>query len=84
MVQITNGQSLIDLAVQHTGSVESLFDWMHLNNLTALNQLPSALETPAVVNLKVVDFFKTERFQSATNVAPVGSFSNSFSNSFNN
>ena len=82
-VTVKNGQSLIDLAIQHTGSVEGLFDLMHLNGLKSLNEIPEVLEVPTVVNKKVVAFFQSESIQLATNVPHSGSFSNSFSNDFN-
>jgi hypothetical protein len=34
--KVNNGQSLIDLTIQHAGSVEALFDLMHLNGLNAV------------------------------------------------
>jgi hypothetical protein len=82
-VTVKNGQSLIDLVIQHTGSIEALFDLMHLNGLKSLMEIPAVLEVPTVINKKVFAFFQTESIQLATNVPLSGSFSNSFSNDFN-
>lgn len=81
--KVNNGQSLIDLTIQHAGSVEALFDLMHLNGLKSLMEIPEVLEVPTAVNKKVASFFQTEGAQIATNISQYGSFSNSFSNDFN-
>jgi hypothetical protein len=81
--KVNNGQSLIDLTIQHTGSIEALFELMHLNGLKSLMAIPEVIEVPTAVNKKVVAFFQTESIQLATNVPQSGSFSNSFNNDFN-
>jgi hypothetical protein len=81
--KVNNGQSIIDLTIQHTGSIEGLFDVLHLNGLKSLSVLPQSIEVPQPLNTKIVAFFQTESIQLATNVPQSGSFSNSFSNDFN-
>jgi len=81
--KVNNGQSIIDLTIQHTGSIEGLFALLHLNGLKSLSVLPQAIEVPQPLNTKIVAFFQAESIQLATNVPQSGSFSNSFSNDFN-
>jgi len=44
LVMILSGQTLLDLAIQETGSMEGLFQLLVLNQLSATEQLPEGTE----------------------------------------
>lgn len=90
-ITVKNNQSIVDIAVQETGSAEGLFDLLKLNGRLDL-QLTSGtvLKLPNVISPKVIKFFKTSEEHEITvatfSIIPLDnnrSFSPSFSISFN-
>lgn len=85
---IQQRQSIFDVAIEYLGSAEGVFDLLRLNNLSSFSIPPgTVLEVPNVpLNKTVRQIMLTERIHLATanKVEPTGSFSNSFSSSFNN
>jgi hypothetical protein len=85
--KILPNQSILDIALCNTGSLESLFDILHLNNMLSLDlQEGVELKLPNVVNSKIVDYYKTNNIQFATGVSDdfyQGDFNTDFNNDFN-
>ncbi len=65
---VRHGQSLLDIAIQYTGSEESLAELARLNNLNITATLtPGAeVELPAVIDKRVVKIFKDGGFMPAS------------------
>lgn len=59
-------QTLADIAVQHTGSVESLFEIARLNNIAVTDSDNMAITIPPVVNKSVADFYRLNNYNPAT------------------
>jgi hypothetical protein len=59
-------QTLADIAVQHTGSIESLFDIARLNNIAVTDSDNMVIMMPAVVNKSVADFYRLNNHNPAT------------------
>jgi hypothetical protein len=86
MENLKQGQSILDFTVQHTGSVEGLFDLLNLNGLKNLANPTELLKIPSSVRPKVVAHFKQNRIVPAAKRKrdqSGGAFSNAFSNAFN-
>lgn len=61
-IKVYEGQSLLDICVQHCGSISALFEIMHLNNLEDLTLVPGTdLLIPDVINQQVVDYLNNLR-----------------------
>lgn len=62
------GQSLLDICVQETGTIETLFDVLHLNQLDMTNAItePVQLIMPPVVKKQIVDYISTNKIQMST------------------
>ena len=69
---ILHNQSLLDLAVQHTGAVESVFAIAVANGLSLTDDLPAGTEIklPDSVNKDsdVLNYYSAKRLQPATAV----------------
>lgn len=71
VTRLTN-QSIFDLSIQYTGSVESFFEAAVKNNISVsfvANEALGLLESvvvPEVTNKQVVDYFKTNKLFPAT------------------
>ena len=69
---ILHNQSLLDLAVQHTGSVENTFALAVVNGLSLTDDLPAGTEInlPDSVNKDsdVLNYYTAKRLQPATAV----------------
>ena len=72
MITILHNQSLLDLAVQHTGAVESVFAIAVANGLSLTDDLPAGTEIklPDSVNKDndVLNYYTARRLQPATAV----------------
>lgn len=65
-------QTLFDIAVQESGTVEALFDLMKLNGLVDLSINPETeLLLPAILNPQVVDYYKKKAKQYGLNPVTV-------------
>ena len=62
------GQSLLDICVQETGTIETLFDVLHLNQLDMTFAItePVQLIMPPVVKKQIVDYISTNKIQMST------------------
>jgi hypothetical protein len=67
-VRVLNGQSLFDIAIQAAGSVEAAFDIALANGIGITDDLPAGtvLVIPAVLNRRVVDYYRTNDIKPAT------------------
>jgi hypothetical protein len=92
MENLKQGQSILDFTVQHTGSVEGLFDLLNLNGLKNLNSTDELLKVPSSLRPKVVAYFNQNKIvPSAYKTVlsppppppPTGAYSNSYSNAYN-
>lgn len=64
---ILSNQSILDVTLQHSGTIEQLFDVLKANNLTSLNVNPMPVfYIPSVVNKDIVDYYITENKQPAS------------------
>jgi len=70
-IQVKNGQSLFDIAVQYCGSVSAVSDIIKLNNLSFTSDLTEGqkLNVPDVLELKVVKEFLIEGVSPANAVS---------------
>lgn len=67
-MRVKDNQSLLDVAVQTSGSVESAFEIAVKNNISVAGSLKAGdeLENVSVANNKIVDQFKIKELVSAT------------------
>ena len=72
MITILHNQSLLDLAVQHTGTAENAFALAVVNGLSLTDDLPAGAEIklPDSVNKDsdVLNYYSAKRLQPATAV----------------
>ena len=72
MMTILHNQSLLDLAVQHTGAMENTFALAVANGLSLTDDLPAGIEIklPDSVNKDsdVLNYYSAKRLQPATAV----------------
>lgn len=68
MITVASRQSILDIAIQHCGSVEAAFQIALLNNLALTDELVPGqqIEIPAVVNSSVVQYYEVNNIQPAT------------------
>lgn len=60
-------QSILDVTLQHSGTIEQLFEVMKANNLTNLFIEPTlTFYIPTVVHQEIVSFFVEEKRQPAS------------------
>jgi hypothetical protein len=71
-MQITKlqNQSLLDLSIQETGSIEGLFELMDSNGLDYDYQyVPNVLVAPKnIINKQIVQYIKANKIQMATDI----------------
>lgn len=67
-VVILNGQSLIDVAIQHTGSVASIVDFAVANNVSITQSISAgtAMETANVQDVRVAEYYSARSITPAT------------------
>jgi len=65
---VGNGQSLFDIAIQETGSAQSIVAILKLNNISLSTPLTVGQELlmPDVVNEDIYQFFKRKNIEPAT------------------
>lgn len=69
-IQVKNGQSLFDIAVQYCGSVSAVSSIVKFNNLSFTEDLVEGqkLFVPDITNIKVVNDFLNEAFSPANDI----------------
>jgi hypothetical protein len=69
-VKVKQGQSLLDIAIQHCGTAESVYDLAIANGLSITDELVPGqlLNLPAVTDKKTVSYFDTNEIKPATAV----------------
>ena len=67
-VKVQNGQSILDIALQHCGDVSAAFDIAVLNDILLTDALAAgqSLAIPAVVNTDVVNYYNSRGIVPAT------------------
>lgn len=67
-VEVQNGQTIFDVAVQHCGDAEAAYDIAALNNVevTSCPDNGTVLNVPDAVNKKVVQFYQQNKIKPAT------------------
>lgn len=67
-MKVLEGQSLFDVAVQITGSIEGVFTIASENDISVTeNIMPGSNITPSViVNKEIVDYYSTKNLKPAT------------------
>jgi hypothetical protein len=67
-IQVLNGQSLFDVAIQAAGSVEAAFAIAAANGVGITDELPAGLRlvVPAVANRQVADYYRVNGIVPAT------------------
>lgn len=62
------GQSILDVCIQHTGSIETLFDVLELNSIDLMGPITEVitLQMPPVKNKNVVDYLQQNKIGLAT------------------
>jgi hypothetical protein len=83
--QVAINQTIWDVALQHTGSIESVFEIMESNNLTSFEIAEnSVLNIPNIKVPKLVEYFNVNTIVIASKTqSNHTSFNNSFNFSFN-
>jgi hypothetical protein len=84
-ISVYPNQSILDVALQHTGTIEQLFAVMSANNMTELPlDATDEFYIPTVIHTEVVTYYKSNTKQLAS-LSPdfYGAFSFGFSNGFN-
>lgn len=67
-IEVLNGQSLLDIAVQSAGSVEAVIDIAANNGVGITDMLPtgSVIDIPDVENKQIADYYAANRINPAT------------------
>lgn len=80
-------QSILDICLSKLGSIEGVFDLLHLNDMKTLELTDSSIiDLPTVKNLTIVNWYSINGLNPATNVDAsfyVGDFNDDFNNDFN-
>ena len=84
---VAEGQTLIDIAIQHLGSADAAYDLATLNGMSITDKLSpgQTLELPAVVDKDVVAYYANRGIVPATDTDVVvggGTFDGSFDLTF--
>lgn len=66
IVKRKNNQSILDVCVEHTGSIETLVEIMELNSFSSLDVDQKNIEISTVLKPSVVNFFKVNNQSPAT------------------
>ena len=59
-------QNLLDIALQESGSISAVFDYMLLNGISLTEPLPESLKIAAVAEKDILDFYKFHNVRPAT------------------
>ena len=59
-------QSIFDIAIQHSGSVESAFDIAIENNLSVTDESTTDVLSPVILDQRMVEKYKADRHLPAT------------------
>lgn len=67
-ITVTSRQNLLDIAIQHGGSLEAVFEMAMTNNRSITDDLNTGeeLEAPAMMDQKTVQHFAVNNLQPAT------------------
>ena len=67
-IKVLNNQSLFDIALQATGSIEAVFDIAALNGIDITDDLPVGIPliVPKVVNRQIVEYYRVNGIIPAT------------------
>lgn len=85
-------QTVFDVLLENAGAISGLFDFLKANNLQELDVPAGEYLAPIILKSEVVSFFKQLHLKNGYQITtgytvslpvPSGSFSLSFSNSFN-
>lgn len=84
-VSVLFNQSILDVTLQHCGTIENLFEVMKTNNMQELPLIPTQLfYIPSIIRKDVVDYYIKQNKQLASIGSDYyGAFSFGFSNGFN-
>lgn len=85
-MKVYSTQSILDICIQSTGTIESLFDMLKLNNMNDLKiGMVQELNTIQPIKKRTVAFFKANNILTATDInrKKGRSFSSDFSRDFN-
>ena len=83
-VDVFNTQTILDICLQSTGTIESLFDIMALNNMNTLFiDDRTQLEVIQPIKTRTVQYYASNSIKPATEISITGrSFSSDFSFDF--
>ena len=69
-VEVLHNQSLLDLALQHTGTIESIFELAMLNNLSITDDVVAGkvltIPTETFTNNDILTYYIAKKIQPAT------------------
>ncbi|WP_372472675.1 hypothetical protein AB4865_07590 [Capnocytophaga sp. ARDL2] len=72
-ITVLQGQTLLDVAIQHCGSAEAVFDICLENNLSVSDELSAGQSLRLSIVLKknneIVNYYKNKNIQPATDIA---------------
>ncbi|KQT17433.1 hypothetical protein ASG31_08460 [Chryseobacterium sp. Leaf404] len=63
---ILNRQSLLDIAIQHTGSVLNTFQIAFENNISITDELPTLVKLAGTENKEIKNFLKLKKISPAS------------------
>lgn len=66
MIQVLPGQSILDICIQTSGGVESLFDLIRLNEIDDPFVLPSYIKPPGIISKAVASHYLNNGITPAT------------------
>lgn len=83
-ITVLKNQTIFDVALQQSGSIESVFEMMKINSMSNLLVAPfSQIVPPGVLNQKVIDYYKIKSIVPASALKKRNkSFNKSFNSSF--
>ncbi|GEM_PF-3112540 len=84
-VTVLPNQTILDVTLQHSGSIEQLFDVLKANNMVELPILPTQIFfIPNIIQKEIVDhYIKQNKQLASVSNEYYGAFSFGFSNGFN-
>jgi len=73
MATVEVGQNLLDIAIQHSGSVEAAFDLASINGLSITDAVAagSNVAIASIASQPVVDFFSVNEIKPATGITDI-------------
>ena len=71
VLKVISGQTLFDLALQSSGSIEAAFEMAFMNELNMTDEIVPGLnlKTPAVLNKAISDYYKNREIKPATGMS---------------